>query len=464
METMSEADGGGRPLRVKVALVTLLDPRGEFYDNYQRAKGMDLKEQHRSSHLSAQEPLGGCDLVDLGVIEGKEEVYRAAAVAAAESCAGMVVNMPGWAPPGWAGVFSSVTGLPVLVYAPFALSGPMAMRGELEALGAEHMISLGEPEKLREFLDRAGARQLLSSLRGKRFASVGGLGMDMHYAEIASTSALLDFGVEILHIDGAGILGRAEKMQPARLGTFLARLEKMAAGCPGRGDAVLGRQVSFYLALKDILEEEGADFASVKCQPEFSDLYGCLCFAPAFLPLARDPEGTKKMVPVSCEGDFFASLAGFLLMLLSGETPLFCDFIIPLYEEGLLALQNCGGAPTCYAGGAADGLSGVRLAKNIQGQSGSWCFDFSAREMESVTLLGLGKRLAGYWAGTCRGEVVRREELRPLLMDWPTLFLKVENARDCLRRFFSQHVMLVPGDHLSLLEQLAREVEAMHGS
>ena len=83
-----------------------------------------------------------------------------------------------------------------------------------------------------------------------------------------------------------------------------------------------------YLHTKEIVEEDGIDFLAVKCQPELSDFFGTLCFATSFLPLLSDFEGEKRIIPVSCEGDFFASFSGYVLFPLSGKPPLFADFIM----------------------------------------------------------------------------------------------------------------------------------------
>ncbi len=450
------------PLSILLAVVTMIDPRDEFYRNFQRDKGMDLREQYMASHQSLLQELGEKEIIDLGVVNSKEGVYRATQNILENGCDGVIVNLPGWAPPGWGGLVHSGTGLPLLLTAPFALSGPLAMRGELEALGADHHISLGRDGALNDFISRVKAKKLLVSLRGKKYANVGGIAMEMHYAEMASSEALRVFGVETVYLDGAGILARSGKISPERTASFIARLEK-SVGSPIPDDSgTLKRQISHYLALKDILEEEGVDFVSLKCQPEFSDEYGSLCFAQVFLPLAEDLEGSKKMIPLSCEGDFFASLAGYLLFTLTGEPPLFADFIIPLYEENLLALQNCGGAPACYAGGGdiISCLGNSRIVRNLQGKSGSFCLDFMGEEIDKVTLLGMGKRRSSYWLSFQPGSVQRREEYKPLLMDWPTFFLQVDDARGCLEKFYSQHITLVPGDHQSVLQELKKLIES----
>ncbi len=450
------------PLSTCLAVVTIIDPREEFYHNFQRDKGMDLKEQYLASHRSLLDELGDGKIADLGVVDSKEGVYQAVRKSVEWESDGVIINLPGWAPPGWGGLVYSGTGLPILINAPFALSGPLAMRGELEALGADYLISLGRDGKLDEFINRVKARKLLGSLHGKRYANVGGLSMDMHYAEIASSEALREFGVETVYLDGSGVLSRSERINPRRTASFMTRLEESVASPYPDDSGMLARQISHYLALKDMLEEEGVDFASLKCQPEFSDEYGSLCFAQVFMPLAEDLEGQKKVIPLSCEGDFFASLAGYLLFTLTGETPLFADFIIPLYEDNLLALQNCGGAPACYAGG--EGISGclgnARIVPNLQGKSGSFCLDYMGQEMDRVTLVGMGKRHSSYWLSFQGGSIQRREEFKPLLMDWPTFFLRVEDVRGCLDKFYSQHLVLVPGDHQPVLQELQKLVEA----
>jgi len=457
MNKSEEKTSGAPGFWAPVAVITMIDPRDEFFENFLATKGLDLREQYHASHAALKASLEAEEVLDLGVIDRKEKVYGAADSIEGGGSAGIIINLPGWAPPGWGGIIHERAGLPILINAPFALSGPMAMRGELETLGAEHDISLGEVEKVTGFLNRVKAQKLLASLRGRRFGNVGGISMEMHYAEVSSAQALTDFGVEVIYIDGVRILDRAESMDTGRLESFVTRLGEAAGGLPDDPAGVLVRQVSYYLALRDIADEEGIDFLSVKCQPEFSDRYGCLCFAPTFLPAPRDLEGEKKMIPVSCEGDFFAATAAYLLMLLSGKPPLFADFIIPLYEENLLALQNCGGAPAWYAGGPDSpdgGIEGVSLAKNIQGTSGSFCFDYNAKAIGRVTLFGMGKMRDSYWSAALACEVIEREDLKPLLMDWPTFFLKVPDARECLRAFYTQHAAMVPGDYAAILAEL----------
>ena len=439
---------------VVVGLVTLIDPREEFYTNFQETKGMDLREQYQFNHSSALEMLVGETIIDLGVVEQQEDVYGTVDRMKEVGVELVLLNLPGWTPPGWGGIIYSMTGLPLLIFAPFALSGPLAMRGELAALGAECEVSFGDEELVKSFIDRIRARKLLTSLRSVRAGRIGGFSMGMHYADPGSADILRDFGIEIIPVDGTLVLHEAARLEGSRVNNFIAALQKNTSDYPEKIKPVLEKQVRYYLALKDLAERECFDFLSVQCQPEFSDIHGALCFAVSFLPAPADSEGEKKIIPVSCEGDFYAVLAGFLLHRLSGVSPFFGDIIMPFFDDNILAVQNCGGASTWYAAHSAnqlENLNRIRIVNNIQGKCGSYGIDYLSPALAEATVLAMGPNKCGYWMAAETVELVERDELKPLLMDWPTLFIKADDARDLLNRIYTQHIALVPGNYAKVL-------------
>lgn len=447
-------------LKISIALLTFIDPRGEFYENFKEVKGMDLKEESLKTHEAAKNILQPDRIVDLGVIDSEAKVYNA--IDKMRDVDGIFLNVPGWTPPGWGGILSSHVALPILLYAPFALSGPLAMKGELTALGADFDVSFGQEKKIKEFKNQVKARKLFNLLKGKKFGQLGGISMGMHYTEALAIEALKNWGIEIVYIDGTRILSKASRLKEQRVNRFIEKLKSSVKSLVFDDREVLKRQISYYLAIKEITEEDEIDFLALKCQPEFSDFYGTLCFAPSFLPLPSDFEGEKRIIPVSCEGDFFASFSGYVLSLLSGKPPLFADFIMPLYEENLLALQNCGGASIWYSelnNDVEHNLAKVSIVRNIQGQCNSCCIDFSGKEIEEVTVLGMGRKGYTFWVEAEKGKVLEREDLKPLLMDWPTVFLKVNDVRECLEKFHTQHIMLVPGDYNEILNNFKKIFE-----
>ncbi len=244
----------GAQLPVVVGLVTLIDPREEFYTNFLETKGMDLRDQYRFNHSSALELLAGEKVVDAGVIDRRENVNRAAGELAAAGADMVMLNLPGWTPPGWGGIIFALTRLPVLVYAPFALSGPLALRGELAALGAGGAASFGEEKAVRDFIDGVRAKKLLSALRGARAGRIGGFSMGMHYAEPGPAAALRDFGLEIEPVDGSRILVEAERLDRGRVEQFMKGLREAAAEVPA--DPALLSMLEIPLGTA---EESGAD-------------------------------------------------------------------------------------------------------------------------------------------------------------------------------------------------------------
>ncbi len=453
-----------KKLPVVVGLITLIDPREEFYTNFQETKGMDLREQYSFNHSSALEMLKEVTIIDLGVVERREEVYGAAARMKEAGVEMVLLNLPGWTPPGWGGIIYSMTGLPLLVFAPFALSGPLAMRGELTALGAECEVSFGEEGPVKLFIERIRARKLFASLRSVRAGRIGSFSMGMHYAEPGSADILRNFGIEIIPVDGSLVLHEASRLDRERVDKFLQELQKATIEYPENVSPVLEKQVRYYLALKDLAEKESIDFLSVQCQPEFSDIHGALCMAVSFLPAPADVEGEKKIIPVSCEGDFYAALSGFLLHRLSGISPFFGDIIMPFFNDNVLAVQNCGGASTWYAARSTNQLKNlkrIRIVNNIQGKCGSYGIDYLSPALAEATVLAMGPKKFGYWMAAETVELVEREELKPLLMDWPTMFIKADNVRDLLNRIYTQHIALVPGNYSQVLEMCIEQLKGV---
>jgi L-fucose/D-arabinose isomerase len=446
----------GHKLPVVTGIITLIDPREEFYTNFLETRGMDLREQYSFNHESALDLTVGEQVLDLGIIDSREALNRICDKLASAGLDLLIINMPGWAPPGWGGLLYIKTGIPILINASFALSGPMAMRGELTSLGAETVISFGDPTVANDLFEEVRARKLASSLKGIRAARIGGFSMGMHYAEPGPANTLKDFGIELEPVDGSRVLLDADNLSSKRVNSFLENLKASVGSFPQEPSEFLERQVRYYLALKDLVDQEDYAFLSVQCQPEFSDCHGTLCIAISFLSAPADPEGDKKITPVSCEGDFYAALGCYLLYLLSGQSPFFGDLIMPFYDENTIALQNCGGASVwhaCQSSSLTENLAKISVVRNLQGKTESYALDFTGPAAPEATLLGLGQTRDAYWLAAERVELLERKDLKPLIMEWPTLFIKAPDARAMLNRLYSQHIALVSGDYHAVLEK-----------
>ncbi len=451
----------GKTLPILTGVITLIDPREEFYTNFLETKGMDLREQYGFNHEGALALVADEEVIDLGIVDSRDGLIHAAEVLAKAGSDLLILNMPGWTPPGWGGLLYTLTGVPVLINASFALSGPMAMRGELAAIGADAEISFGDPDLVSGCVEEARARKLAASLKGIRAARIGGFSMNMHYAEPGPAAALRKFGVDIDPVDGSRILLKAGRLDNQRIAKFMEALKNSTASFP-EDTGLLESQVSYYLALKDLAEEENYAFMSLQCQPEFSDYHGALCMAASFLPSPVDPEGEKRVIPVSCEGDFFAALSCYLLYRLSGQPPFFGDLILPFFDDNTIALQNCGGASvwhSCRSDSLEENLSRTCVVRNLQGKSISFALDYIATSCSEATLFSMGPKAKSFWAAAEKVEIVERTDLKALIMEWPTIFIKASDARGLLNCIYSQHIGLVPGDYNNTMVKFEKMLE-----
>lgn len=188
---------------------------------------------------------------------------------------------------------------------------------------------------------------------------------------------------DILTEDQYVLIKRAEDIlqsDPKRIVSLRSWLEKQGVAIQFDRKmltaSVLERQLAFYLAARDRLNElrdQNILGVSVKCQPEFSEDYGVTaCTLPAFLPFARDANGLQPIIPTVCEGDIKGLLTAVLFHQIHPDIPpLFGD--LKFVSNEYLTLSNCGASSVYYAGNSLDpktALSKVVIAPQCQGVAG----------------------------------------------------------------------------------------------
>lgn len=101
-------------------------------------------------------------------------------------------------------------------------------------------------------------------------------------------------------------------------------------------DRHLENHSRLYLAMKEILEEQGYDYATIKCWPEMGSLKTTPCAV-----LGRLADDGKSVV---CEGDVDAGLATIIQRTLTGLPTFVTDMINIDEEENTLTYWHCGNA------------------------------------------------------------------------------------------------------------------------
>ena len=99
-------------------------------------------------------------------------------------------------------------------------------------------------------------------------------------------------------------------------------------------DGHLENHSKLYFALKELIQEQGYDFASLKCWPEMGQLHTTPCAVMGRL--------ADEGLSISCEGDMDAGLAMILQRYLTGLPPFVTDMINVDEEANTLTFWHCG--------------------------------------------------------------------------------------------------------------------------
>jgi L-fucose isomerase-like protein len=250
--------------------------------------------------------------------------------------------------------------------------------------------------------------------------------------------------------------------------------------CPEKFTAIRGRtvtrdkytlQVAMYYATFDIAREKGAGAVTIKCQDECSGKYATCCMATSFLGNDVDPVGKKKpMIPTSCETDLPTMYSQYLLKELAGVPAGFGDFrYVATGKDGktLLAIVNCGQHPVYYAGRQGDSVEAKFAAIEHPGQEHFYAAGGASVRMrtaggQDLTVARLGVEngrlyLCATLLRTTDVPAARHARYNP---SWPIIEGHVPVTDKVLgRRWPSNHLGFVYGDHVAALVELAERMD-----
>lgn len=228
-------------------------------------------------------------------------------------------------------------------------------------------------------------------------------------------------------------------------------------------------QVRCYLANKDINEEKGLDFISVKCMTELSDHYVPQCISAALMPGPYDGEGAKQPCSMSCEADGDGALTMEILKEISGGgSTLFGDVSHMDADKKILYIPNCGGMCSWFAGradDAAENLKHVELRPSVRPGGGAITYFTAAPG--PITLARLYRVAGKYRMAIIPGEVIKLDEddLAAFIEargkhQLPTAFVQVDaNLDHFVDEFGSNHISGVAGSWTSELVTLCNMLD-----
>jgi L-fucose/D-arabinose isomerase len=339
-----------------------------------------------------------------------------------------------------------------------SLVGLLGAGGALDQMGISHLrvwedlAQTGVPRELVAYVRAARARRLL---RGQTFGLFGGASLGIQTASSDPLQWLVEFGVEVKHVDQYMIVVEAERLPDDLVAHHRNWYEEMvgavASDAPESNDW-LDRQMRSYLATRKLTRDLDFDFISVKCQSELSDHYVLQCVSHSLLNDPYDADGPKEPLAASCEGDMDQALTMQLLKLVSGGAPSAAlDVRLAEPDAGRFRMANCGSSPSSFAGLSADpaeNLGEVHLEPHVFGRAGGYATQFVFAPSR-VTMARLARRGGRYWLALFTGETVteERERLRETTWPWPHAFIHADiDFTAFLAEFGSNHICAVRGD------------------
>jgi L-fucose isomerase-like protein len=355
-------------LRVKVAVAALASPLEVGADRAPQA----------AAALTALLRGAGCEVLPLGAITTAD-----AALAAGQRLAGAGVDALALAPASW---FEDYLVLDLLEECPLplclwplpgmetgALCGTQQLTCYLRQLGTPFAAvfgAIGAGSALDRALPFLRAAALHRRLRRARIGLAGQRVRGMTEVAVNEMALKQAIGPRVVPVDLVGLLQRAQAADAAEAAGVWERV-RGAAGQVCVADTTGQQAAGVYLALRDLIRQEGLAALAFGCYPDFM---GCACLAASLLADAG--------IPVGCEGDVNTAVGQLMLTGLTGEATHNTDWLDPL-PDGSVVFTHCGSGSYRLAERRTDiTLAPVRLANR------GVCSLFPARP-GPVTLLSL---------------------------------------------------------------------------
>lgn len=449
--------------RLKVMVVTIGDERQEFYNT----RLSTVREENEKLRKLLQKDWEA-DFSDIIYTYQQANECISRMKKAGNVC--IILHLPVWGMPSLAPHFARASEFPVVLLGntrpeSSSLVSLLAAAGMLDQAGLECIRIAGEidgPELQRKLKDFITACKAAAQLRESRFCAFGGRSIGIGTGTADPMQWQRVFGVDFDHCDQLEIVRRAKLQDGARTERYLDWLTKSVGSVrmgQGLTKSSLERQIRSYLAMKDIVQERGYDFAGIKCQTELSDGYALQCVGVALMNGSWDAEGEKKPIPVSCECDCDGALTMYLLSLSSCSSPSsLSDIKLFSQERREFVLANCGSMAPWFANRTdpVKALGKVNLLPHVFGKAGGAAMQFVASDGD-VTVARLCRSRGKYVMHCFEGRMEQRplEELRKTTWCYPHQFIRADiNYEAFFQTIGSNHLHTVYGKYKEVLRQI----------
>lgn len=316
-------------------------------------------------------------------------------------------------------------------------------------LDAAYALVYGDTEQaMPKLADQFRVLACIKSLKSARVGSAGGRVPGFYTSNFNELELRKSFGVEVEGVTLLELVRRAESISGDELKEGVAELTR-GCQCMSLDKKEQEKGGALLMAFRQLTKKYHLDAWSVRCWPEFSDLYGIgVCHLLGCL--------TGSGVPAACEGDVYGAVAMLIVEALSGQPSFFCDLISfdPAGDTGVF--WHCGAAPVGWCSPGCQPKLGKHSIIDGGGVKGIASeFPLGAGP---VTVIRIGDRKdGGYRLLTIKAEGLPTEQLlkgNPLRVRFGRPAQELVDT--LVGSGFEHHYVMARGDITPLLRQLAK--------
>jgi L-fucose isomerase-like protein len=326
--------------------------------------------------------------------------------------------------------------------------GGFVLHGGLLEIGVPHKFVYGAADNKNEMdaiISYLNGACLKKTLNMSTIGAFGGRGMGQTCGVADPSQWMKTFGVDIDSRDTTALLQRAKEIPDKDIRALEPRLKELFEKLP-EANAMNERSIRLYLAIKQIVAEEGFDFYTIQSFPGLADDYSATCFAQSMM--------LNDGIPTSTLSDFNTAMTVYLLMHASGSPVYYGDLQHFDKKTKEMKIIGDGAVPPSLAA-ANTKASFAEHGIPTEGKSGGLSVNVTCKEGPGV-LARLG-RVDGKFVmvlARCRVFVPDPKELEKKRREcgipfWPHAFAYMDCDMDVLlEQWNNEYGCLGYGEHL----------------
>lgn len=189
------------------------------------------------------------------------------------------------------------------------------------------------------------ALSAVKNIENARIGWIGGVSPGFHNMMVDPRRLNERLGLYVGEHEMAELVRRSEAQQATAVEALGRDMRAAATEVTVSSNGAFDRVTRVYLALKDMVEEQGYDALAVQCWSKIQEQYGVVpCMAYSWL-------GSEDGIAVSCEGDLQGSISMYLLNVLSGanQSSTLLDMAALDPKTRQMMMFHCGVTPRHFA-------------------------------------------------------------------------------------------------------------------